>query len=173
MEQKQKKYPPVKGLTWHCDEYYSFFTPIDWHPFSWADGREGMIYGPDSSDPATVFAAAVKDFGTKISADDLDVLAEAFLETLEQLAESHIESHNEKVSGEMLELEAKYTFSEAGETRQCWTRMFYHHTRQITMTAQGATPEKYAYWLPVFFEAMMTAGVHSRKPSFESFSGGI
>jgi hypothetical protein len=34
------------------------------------------------------------------------------------------------------------------------------------MMAQGATPEKYDYWLPWFFEAMMTAKVHSTRPKW-------
>lgn len=171
MDQQQKKYPAIQGLSWHRDQYYSFYTPIDWHPFAWTDDRQGMIYGPDPNDPATVFAVALKDLGTNITPDDLDVLAETYLEMIKQLPDVHIESYEQKVSGEMLELEAKYTFSESGDTRQCWSRVFYHHTRQITMMAQGATPEKYAYWLPMFFEAMMTAGVHSQKPAFD-YTGG-
>ena len=162
-----KQHPAVSGLTWHRDQYYSFFTPMDWHRFTWADGRQGEIYGPDLNDPLTVFAVDVKDLGTAITADDLDILAEGFFATIEQLPEVNIESREQKVTGRVLELEAKYTFREEGETRRRWVRVFYHETRQIAMTAQGATPEKYDYWLPWFFEAMMTARVHNRKPRIE------
>ena len=41
--------------------------------------------------------------------------------------------------------------------------MFYDGTHQIMMTAQGASPDKYAYWLPLFFEAMMTAKIYCTK----------
>ncbi len=160
----QKQYPAIRGLSWHRDQYYSFYTPIDWHRFSWLDDRQGEIYGPDPNDPLTVFAVDIKDLGTEITANDLDVLAEGFFKTIEQLPEADIESRNQKVTGKLLELEAQYTFREQGETRKRWVRVFYHETRQIAMTAQGATPEKYDYWLPWFFEAMATVRIHNKKP---------
>jgi hypothetical protein len=130
-----------------------------------ADNRAGVIYAPDPTDVFTVFSVDAKDLGTRIADDDLDVLAEGFFGSIEQLAEVHIESRSQKASGDRLELEAKYTFREQSETRKRWARVFYHETRQIVMTAQGATPEKYDYWLPWFFEAMMTAHVHATKPA--------
>lgn len=165
-----KQYPTIRGLSWHRTQYYSFFTPIDWHRFSWPDGRQGDIYGPDPDDPLTVFSVALADLGTTVTAPDLDILAEGFFEALERLPESAIEARDQKVAGKILELEAKYTFRDQDEIRRCWVRVFYHETRQITMTAQGATLEKYDYWLPLFFEAMMTAEVHNRYPEMESDS---
>jgi hypothetical protein len=164
-----KQYPPIKGLSWHRHQYYSFFAPMDWHRFSWSDDRQGEIYGPDPNDPSTVFSVILTALGTTVTADDLDILAEGFFEALEQLPESTITARSQKVAGKVLELEAKYTFREQGETRQCWARVFYHETRQIAMMAQGATPEKYDYWLPIFFEAMMTARIHNTKPKPELF----
>jgi hypothetical protein len=105
-----------------------------------------------------------------VTADDLEILAEGFFQSIEQLPECEIESRDQKVAGAQPELEAKYTFCDQGQRRKRWIRMFYHQTRQIAMTAQGATPEKYDYWLPWFFEAMMTAKVHSEKPEFPDYS---
>jgi hypothetical protein len=165
----QKHYPAITGLAWHRHQYYSFFTPIDWHRFAWPDDSPGEIYGPDQDDPLTVFAVALQDLGTPVVAGDLEIVAEGFFEAIEQLPEAHVEERGQKVAGKLLELEAKYTFLDQGQTRKCWVRVFYHETRQITMTAQGATPEKYDYWLPMFFQAMMTARVHKEKPSFDIF----
>lgn len=162
-----KKYPAIKGLRWHRDPYFSFYIPNDWHTFHWADEREGVIYGPDADDPYTIFAVDLKDLGTNITGDDLDILAEGFFESIESLPDCVIESRKQKVTGKLLELEAKYTYTEQGQTRKRWVRQFYHYTRQIAMTAQGATPEKYDYWLPLFFEAMMTATVHNSKPQLQ------
>ncbi|MBN1284527.1 MAG: hypothetical protein JXB47_03935 [Anaerolineae bacterium] len=133
----------------------------------WSDDRTGVIYGPDPADPFTVFAVDLKDLGTLVTAADLDALAEGLFGSIERLPASEIETREQKATGKLLELEAKYTFCEQGETRKCWKRVFYHETRQIAMTAQGATPEKYDYWLPLFFEAMMTANVHNVKPQPE------
>lgn len=164
MDTPRKQYPAVRGLSWHRAQYYSFYTPMDWHRFAWPDDRQGEIYGPDADDPLTGFAVEVRDLGTEIKSDDLDTLAEGFFKSLEQLPACEVQSRSQRVTGNLLELEAKYTFQEEGETRKYWVRVFYHRTRQIVMAARGATPAKYDYWLPWFFEAMMTAKVHSQKP---------
>lgn len=165
-----KQYPAIRGLTWRRHQYYSFFTPMDWHRFEWVDGSEGEIYGPDADDPLTVFAVALKDLGTAVMPGDLEAVAEGFFEAVEQLPGVQITHRDQKVAGKLLELEAKYTFLDQGAPRRCWVRVFFHETRQITMTAQGATPEKYDYWLPMFFQAMMTARVHKHKPSLTTYS---
>ena len=161
----QKHYPKIKGLTWRRRQYYSFFTPMDWHLFNWADNRQGEIYGPDPNDPRTVLSVSLDDMGMTVSADDLDILAEGFFEAIEQLPDVQFEHRDQQVKGKLLELEAKYTFLDDGTRRKCWVRVFYHETRQITFTAQGAS-KPYDYWLPMFFQAMMTAKVHSHKPDF-------
>ena len=166
----KKNYPAIKGLSWHREDYFSFFIPRDWHKFEWADERQGVIYGPDPNEPLTIFAVEVQDLGTLITADDLDTLAEGFFESIENLPEAEIESRNQKVTGKLLELEAKYTYQEQGETRKRWVRQFYQDTRQIVMMAQGETSEKYDYWLPLYFEAMMTAKIHNRKPDLETLT---
>jgi hypothetical protein len=162
-----KKYPAIKGLSWHREQYYSFFVPMDWHRFVWPDDRQGVIYGPDVNDPLTSFSVDLKDLGMRVATDDLEVLSEGFFGAIGQLSDVALESHKQKISGQVLELEAIYTFCDQGTTRKCWKRVFYHVTRQITMTAQGATTDKYDYWLPIFFEAMMTANVHSQKPAID------
>lgn len=165
----QKQYPSIRGLTWHRHQYYSFFTPIDWHRFEWADDSEGEIYGPDPEDPTTLFAVALYHLNTTVTAADLDILAEGFFEAIQQLPQAQIEAQDQRIAGKQLELEVKYTFVEQEETRKRWVRVFYHETRQITMTAQGTTPNRYDYWLPMFFQAMMTAKVHSEKPSLSLY----
>ena len=159
-----RTYPAIQGLSWHRNQYYSFFIPNNWHKLSWSDGRQGVVYAPNLTDLNTVFAVDIKDLGTLISGDDLEVLAEGFFETIEQLPESHIESRSQKLTGKLLELQIKYQFQEQGDTRKRWVRLFYHETRQIALTAQGATPPTSDYWLPWFFEAMMTAKIHNQEP---------
>jgi hypothetical protein len=161
--QFNKIYPAVHGLIWHRDRYYSFFIPNNWFKLDWSDDREGVIYAPDPRDPYTVFAVSLKDLGITVTADDLDILAEGFFESIEALAEADIEYSNQRATDRLLELEAKYTFCEQGEIRKRWVRVFFRGRHQIVMTAQGAAPEKYDYWLPYFFEAMMTAQIHNKK----------
>jgi hypothetical protein len=165
MQQTQRQHPSTRGLNWHRDQYYSFFVPIEWHRFAWGEGQQGVIYGPDLDNPSTVFAVDFKDLGMPITADDFEILSEGFFEAIEALPQAQIELRNHKQAEAILELEAKYTFQEQSQTRKRWVRVFYQDSRQIAMTAQGATTEKYDYWLPWFFEAMMTARIHREKPT--------
>lgn len=160
----QKEYPGVSGLTWHRHQYYSFFIPGHWHIFEWMDERKGVVYGPDPSDSLTIFAVDMKDLGIAITTSDLPDLAQGFFESIERLLHARIEAHEESTIDGMISLEAKFTFVDNGELRRRWVRVFYLGTRQIAFIAQGATPEKYDYWLPWFYEAMMTANVHTQKP---------
>lgn len=159
-----KQYPAVTGLNWRHGEHYAFYIPKDWYRFAWADEREGEIHGPDQNDPHTIFAVDTQDTGMDITAEDLDALAEGFFESVNALPGVEIESRKQRATGRMLEIEAKYSFKDAGETRKRWVRLFYYGPYQINMVAQGATPETYDYWLPWFFEAMMTAKVYMKAP---------
>ena len=160
---KDKK-PAFKGLTWYREEFFSFFIPNDWQKVEWSDEREGILFVPSSDDGLTLFAVEVNDLGTLVTPDDLPYLSMAFLDGIKRLPEGKIESKKEDVTVNLIQLEAKYTFLEDGDKRKRWVRVLYHETRQITFTAQGKSVEAYHYWLPMFFEAMMTAKVHSTKP---------
>jgi hypothetical protein len=166
--QTHNKYPAIKGLLWHREQYYSFFIPNNWHKFQWSDDRDGVIYCPDLVDPFTFFAVDLKDLCTLITPNDLDILAEGLFESIEKLPEFNIESHSQKVTGSLQELETHYTFREHREMRKRWVRVLYHETRQIVMTAQGSNARTYDHWLPWFFEAMTTTKIHNIKPQAES-----
>jgi hypothetical protein len=159
-----KRLPSFTGLTWHRHRYYSFFVPIDWQRAEWPDGRAGVIYAPAADDPFTLIAVDLRDLGTEVTVEDLDDLDSGFVAGIEGLPECQIESHERWVAGKLIGLEARYTFADQGVRRKRWVRQFYHETRQITMTAQGATGETFDYWQPMFFEAMMTTKIHNTMP---------
>ena len=157
--------PVFRGLHWHRHDNYSFFIPIDWHEFSWDDGREGVVYGPDAEDDQTLFAAQLVDLGFEIKAEDAEAIAEGFFGAIEALPGVRIESREQEVLyGPRVHLQARYCFDDGEHRRKRWVRGLYRHHFQLLLTAQGATPEKFQYWLPMFYEAMMTAGVHLQKP---------
>jgi len=155
------KRPRFRGLSWQRNEHYSFFRPIDWYQFNWLDEREGVLFGPSPDDNATLFAVDVKDLGLVVTEDDLADLEAGYLEAIQDLSKSQIEQYETWKAGPLIGLEAKYIFEEEGQTRKRWVRVLYQDTRQITVTAQGATTEAYDYWLPMFYEQMMTFKVHS------------
>jgi len=160
----KKGKPSFKGLNWYREQYFSFFIPIDWNKIKWHDDRQGIICSPPAEDNHTLFAVEVNDLGTTVTSDDLPYLSKGFLDGIKSLPEGKIESKKEAVTGKLVQLEAKYTFLEEGQTRKRWVRVLYHATRQVTVTAQGATVEAYNYWLPMFNEAMMTINVHNTAP---------
>lgn len=160
-----KERPVFKGLRWYREQYFSFFVPVDWHRFNWQDDRQGALFGPSADDAHTVFAADLRDLGFTVAAADLDDLFEGFMAGIQQLPGVEIELSDKRVVGKLITLEAKYIFTDDEMTRKRWVRVLYHGTRQIAFTAQGATPDTYDYWLPMFYEAMMTAKVHSTLPA--------
>ncbi len=159
-----KKLPVFKGLSWHRNQYYSFFVPSDWHKNAWPDGRQGIIYHPPVDDPFTLLAIEVWDLGTPITPDDLDDLYDGFLTGVRELPGCEVESHEHWIRGDLMCLEARYSFAEQDHHPRRWVRQFYHQTRQIAFTAQGSTHEVFDYWMPMFFEIMMTTQIHSTVP---------
>ena len=157
--------PVFRGLKWHRHDNFSFFIPIDWHEFGWDDGREGVVYGPDAEDDQTLFAAQLVDLGFDIQAEDEEAVAEGFFGSIKALPEVAIEEREQEVLyGPRIHLQARYTYRDGGQMRKRWVRGLYRHRFQVLLTAQGATPEKFDYWLPMFNEAMLTSGVHLQKP---------
>lgn len=159
-----KALPAFKGLTWHRNQYYSFFVPMDWQRFDWPDGREGVLFAPSADDPLTVLAVELRDLGLEPTADDIDDLKAGFYDGIQALPDAHIEAEDFWHIGGTICIEAKYTYTEGDAQRKRWVRQFYHETRQIAITAQGASIEAYDYWLPMFFEAMMTTRIHNVYP---------
>lgn len=162
--QSKSDRPSFKGLSWHRDQYYSFFAPMDWQKIMWPDGRHGIILLPNSEDLQTLFAIEVVDLGTDVTSDDIPYLSQGLREGIKALSDPNIEMTEEKVTGRLIELRAKYSFMEGEQRRKRWVRVFYFKGHQVTLTAQGATEDAYDYWLPMFNEAMMTAKIHDTMP---------
>lgn len=165
MNNTENSTPIFKGLSWHHEQYFSFFIPNDWKKIERSDGKQGIIYVPTLDDADTFYAVHVDDLGMKVTEDDIPDLVTGLVDGINSLTESQIESQTSSSTGTLTELVVKYTFLEDGLRRKRWVRVLYHDTRQITFIAQGKTEQTYHYWLPMFNEAMMTLKVHSVKPS--------
>lgn len=163
-----KQLPAFKGLTWHRHQYYSFFVPVDWQRFDWPDQRDGVMFVPAADDPHTVLAVELRDLGLEATPDDLDDLSSGFRSGIDALPDVIVDMQEQWHIGDTICLEARYTFADGDARRKRWVRQFYHETRQIAMTAQGASVETYDYWQPMFFEAMMTTKIHNTIPEMSS-----
>ena len=151
----------ITGLRLRTGVGYSFHHPRDWHAAGWQDGRAGELLLPDAGDPATLFAVETIRLPEALTVDDLPVAAEELSAAIAELEEPHLEALETKSAGSLLAISATFTFAEHGTTRRRWVRILVHGTRQLTVTAQGSSPERYAHWAGPLYTTMMSVRVHS------------
>ncbi len=153
--------PAFTGLARHEDRQwrFSFWYPHEWHRYEWPDGRAGVLYAPDPTDYSSSFSVEVKALDTQITPADEADLHTGFLEGLRSLPECVIEAEGSWVAGNLIGCEAKYTFQESGCRRKRWSRLLFEGARQFHFVAQGASPDEYAYWEPMLFQAMETVHI--------------
>ena len=70
-----------------------------------------------------------------------------------------IEWQDETITETLKLFEAKFTFLEGDVRRKRWLRVVYWGEGQLIMMAQGATPEDYEYWMPMFYNSLMTVEI--------------
>lgn len=135
---------------------YSLWIPAGWKHLKL--GNRGTVHFftpyPDRDD--TGFTAEKRQLEFKVKSDDLPVLKEGFVSGINLLSNVEIEMVSDTITDEMLGVEAKFSFKEEGQTRKRWTRVIYSGTSLLILTAQGATPEEYDQFLPMFFNIMMS-----------------
>jgi len=143
-------------LYYDLDLDFSFWHETRWNRYKFSDGRAGIIVSPEESDPLTTFSVQVRELDTEVSGDDLPTLTEGFVAGLQSLPDCKIESQEESVTGSLVMLDARLTFTEDGITRKRWVQLVYRGKRQYLLVGQGATVEDFEWWLPMFFMATNT-----------------
>ena len=143
-------------LYYDLDLDFSFWHESRWNRFKFSDGRSGIIVSPEDSDPLTTFSVQVRELDTEVNSDDMPVLTEGFIAGLQSLPECKIESQEESITGSLIILDARLTFTEEGITRKRWVQLVYKGNRQYLLVGQGATVEDFEWWLPMFFMATNT-----------------
>ena len=148
----------AQGLALHEDRTwgFQFRYPADWHPFTLLENREGVLYAPDSVDFATSFLGGGQKSlrGRVMARADVPDLRDGFLEGVRSLPECRLLMETSWALGDLIGLEAQYTFRERGCLRQRWVRLLLEGQRQFHVVAQGTSPGEYEYWLPKLSEAM-------------------
>lgn len=142
---------------------YSFLMPEltdnEWHnlELETQEGR-GRIFTPDPDDVSTSLSVEARDLGTTITGEDLPTLREGLEEGLQQLHDLTIEKQEDYAIGALVGFEYWFTFREeaGGPLRKRWLRLAYQGQIQVRMIAQGATPDVFEYWLPLFNQAIRT-----------------
>lgn len=156
---ESEQLPSFTGLVVYRNlEYrYSFFYPDGWYQFELeTEGGQGVIFSPYPDDITTSVSTEARDLGTTLTAEDLPMLREGFLEGLQELPGVVIEREESEAIGQLLALDAWCTYDEDGARRKRWVRLYYQGQIQLRMIAQGASVEQYDYWLPMLNMAMRT-----------------
>jgi hypothetical protein len=151
--------PSFRGLVVyrHLGHRFSLLYPRDWQRVDVSeDAGGGVTFFPDPADPATFLRVQSQRFRLRVRPDDLPELRAGFLEGLRALPGLELEREEARATGDLLDLEARHRFGEDGAVRERWVRVLYQGRVQIGLSAQGASPAAFAYWLPMFNTAMRT-----------------
>lgn len=134
----------------------SFFYAEGWQAFPLDDPAGGTVLLPDLDDPETSLSFQARDVGTEVRAADLATLRAGFMRGLRGLPGCKIESRETESVGALITMEARLTFRDGEAIRKRWVRLAYQGRTQARLIAQGSTPDRFAYWEPMFFQAMRT-----------------
>jgi hypothetical protein len=149
--------PTFRGLRVHRDPVkgYSLLVPDDWHSLP-LEGDEGALFAPEPNDLHTSLSVSARDLGLAVAPGDLPTLRRGFVTGLRQVPGSRIEGVEAEAVGRLITMEARQTFREGEALRKRWVRLAYQDRTQVRLVAQGASLERFAYWEPMFFQAMRT-----------------
>ncbi|NLD44180.1 MAG: hypothetical protein GX657_11875 [Chloroflexi bacterium] len=150
--------PVYHGMTKHVDKEggYAVWLPSDWRRLDMIDGHHGAIYTPYPDRHDTCISTEKRTLEYAVRPKDLPILRQGFAEGLASLPEVEIEWQEETITSSLWVFEARYTFREGEASRKRWTRAVYWGNVQLVLIAQGATPEEFEYWRPMFFNTLMT-----------------
>jgi hypothetical protein len=135
---------------------YAIWLPTGWQQVEMVKGHHGAVFFPDPNDPNTCFSTEKFKLKYKTNKDDLAILREGLEEGLQKLPGIEIESREETITEQLLGFDMRFTFLEGEARRKRWLRVIYWGEGQLVFIAQGATPELFEYYLPMFFNTMMT-----------------
>ncbi len=157
-EEQRLEHPIYYGEYKHVDRKggYAVWIPAGWTHTKMKRGRHGHIFHPDANDLDTCFIVEKHKLKYSVTEKDIPTLREGFKQGLEALPGIEIEWQEETITELMVFWDAKFTFLEGDKRRKRWLRNMYWGNGQLVLIAQGATPEEFEYYLPMFYNTMMT-----------------
>lgn len=160
-ESEKRGNPRYTGMLKHIDAEggYALWLPTGWHRFDMTGEHHGVIYSPYPDGYDTSFSAEKHKLAYAVRRKDVPVLREGFSAGLAALPGIEIESQDENITSTLIIFQARFTFLEGEARRKRWVRLIYWGEGQLTLIAQGSMPEEFDYWLPMFFNTMMTVEI--------------
>jgi hypothetical protein len=162
--------PRYTGLRIASGVGFSLAHPIEWVTAQSASDGPGIVLAMDPEDPHTLFAVEVIDLAEPITADDADVLHQELTAAVDLLPGATRLRSETLVAGLLRGADIRYDFNDPSDPRPLgedtstrrrrWVRILVERTRQLTVTAQGSTPERFDYWESQFFTTMASVRIH-------------
>lgn len=138
------------------DRAFAIWLPTGWTKFEMDRKHHGVIFSPNPDHFDTSFSAEFHRLKYSVSGEDLSILQEGFEAGIKALPGVEILELNYIPTITLITLEAKFTFLEGDIRRKRWVRNIYWGNGQVVFIAQGATVKDYDYWLPMFYNTMVT-----------------
>ena len=156
MTNEKRPAPVYKGQTKHInnDEGFAVWLPNDWHKFDMKEGHIGWVFSPYADDFNTNFTVEKHKLEYAVTTEDKELLMEGFLEGINSLPDAEILESKTDTGKKAVILEAKFTFTEEGQTRKRWIKSMYWGEANLVMIAQGRTVEDFEHWLPMLYNSM-------------------
>ena len=143
----------------HPEVGYSIWIPTDWHHYEMDGDHDGHIYCPDPKILDTCITTEKIILDYEVTAEDVPILREGFNAGIQSFDDVEIESEDETITPTLMMFQARFTFSEGDMHRKRWLRVVYWKKGQLIMMAQGATPDEFEYWMPMFYNSLMTVEI--------------
>jgi len=138
---------------------FSLVVPSDWTRIPLKRGMVGMMFSPYKDDINTSILAQKKKLKFAVTTDDLLILREGFEDGVKAMPGVEIEALDAAYSSSISFFDARFSFLEGDARRKRWVRNIYWGEGQLILTAQGRTVEDFEYWLPMFYNSIVTCSL--------------
>ena len=149
--------PAYTGMTCHRDKGgYAVWLPSDWVQFELKRSHHGFLFSPYKDDLNTSILIEKRTLKYVTTEKDMPLLREAFQQGILALPGAEIESQDEDLSKTINVFDARFTYLDGENRRKRWVRNIYWGEGQLILVAQGRDVKDYEYWLPMFYNIMVT-----------------
>jgi hypothetical protein len=153
--------PAYTGMKLYPDNRggYAVWLPKDWFQIKLKRNHHGMLFSPYKDDINTSLLVEKHILKYSVTKEDIDILREGFHQGMMALPGVEVESTEESLSETINIFDARFSFLEGEIRRKRWVRNLYWGNGQLVLIAQGRTVEDFEYWLPMFFNTMVTTQI--------------